>query len=73
MSIVQIRLWEKVFTNNTLVTCLLFQNILKHFSICLHMPVHADMCILKVLYTGITSITSEMQIWNLLYIHMETE
>ena len=61
MSIVQITLGDKVFTSNTLATYLLFQNILKHFTVCLHVLMHGDTCMLKVLYTGITSIISERQ------------
>lgn len=73
MSIVQMALGDKVFTSNTLVMCLLLQNILKHFTICLHVPVHADKRTLEILYTGIASVVPEMQISSLLPIQMETE
>lgn len=73
MSVVQMTLGDKVFTSNTLVMCLLLQNILKHFTICLHVLVHADKCMLEILYTGIASIVPEMQILSLLPIQMETD
>lgn len=63
-------LGDKVFTSNTLVTCLSSQNIPQCFNSCL---VYADMCILKILYTGITSVGLEMQIQDSLPIHMYAE
>lgn len=54
----QMTLGDKVFTSNTLVTCLSSQNIPQYFNSCL---VYADVCVLKI-YTGITSVGLEMQI-----------
>lgn len=66
----QMTLGDKVFTSNALVTCLSSQNTPQCFNSCL---VHADVCILKILRTGITSVGLEMQIQDLLTIHVYAE